>query len=87
MVTKGKIGLKEQSEVVQDTVTASLPYLHASIVLEDAFPDVVLTGTFIKRALLSGTSHVSNSFPLRRRIAEDHVYLHKLIPLVCCNYL
>ena len=87
MVTQGKIRLKKQSEVVQDTVTASLPYLHASIVLEDAFPDVVLTGTFIKRALLSGTSHVSNSFPLHRQIAEDHVYLHKLIPLVCCNYL
>ena len=87
VLNEGKMRLKDQSTVVQDTVTASFPYLHAFIVLDHAFPDGVITATFIMRALLSGTSHVSNSFTLRRRIAEDHIYLSKLVPLVRRNYL
>ena len=79
--------LKDQSVVVQDTVTALFPYLHAFIVLDHVFPDGVITATFIMRALLSGTSNVSNSFTLRHRIAEDHIYLSKLVPLVRHDYL
>ena len=87
VLNEGKMRLKDQSAVVQDTVMASFPYLHVFIVLDHAFPDGVIMATFIMRALLSGTSHVSNSFTLRRQIAEDHIYLSKLVPLVRCNYL
>ena len=87
VLNEGKMRLKDQSAVVQDTVTASFPYLHAFIVLDHAFPDGVITATFIMCTLLSGTSHVSNSFTLRHRIAEDHIYLSKLVPLVRRDYL
>ena len=79
--------LKDQSAVVQDTVTASFHYLHAFIVLDHMFPDGVIMATFIMHTLLSGTSHVSNSFTLCHQIAEDHIYLSKLSLLVCRDYL
>ena len=87
VLNEGKMRLKDQSTVVQDTVIALFPYLHAFIVLDHVFPDGVIMATFIMHTLLSGTSHVSNSFTLCCRIAEDHTYLSKLVPLVHCNYL
>ena len=80
--SSGKIKLGDQSQIIRDTIKLSLPFLHASIILEHAFPDALLTVTFIKRALLAGISHNPNTTYLRHRILNDHLYLAQMCKLV-----
>ena len=81
--SSSKIKLRDQSQIIWDMIKLSLPFLHASIILEHAFPNVLLTVTFIKRALLAGNSHNPNTTYLRHQILNDHLYLTQMCKLVC----
>ncbi|KAF8266161.1 hypothetical protein EI94DRAFT_1803486 [Lactarius quietus] len=76
-----RIKLKDQSEVIQETVMDSLAFLHASIMLEHAFPDGLQTMTFIMHTLVVGTAGHPNASALHSRILNDHVFLAKLATL------
>jgi hypothetical protein len=75
----------DQSRLIRDVITESFTFLHASIILEHAFPDPVLTGTFVMRALVSATSKDTSAASIRHRILNDHAYLAKIIALVRCS--
>ncbi|KAF8257092.1 hypothetical protein EI94DRAFT_1709625 [Lactarius quietus] len=47
----GKMQLKDQTPIIQATVTKAFSLLHASLVLKQAFPDVLLTNKFLQDAL------------------------------------
>ena len=81
--TSGKLRLTDQHQIIWDAVTDSFPFLRASIMLQDSFPDPIVTGTFILRALLSATANQPNTAHVRRRILNDHVYFAKISALVC----
>ena len=83
-ISSGKLKLTDQSQVIRDAVTDSFPFLRASIILQNVFPDPILTGTFILRALLSATDQANhpNAADVRRRILHDHVYFAKISTLV-----
>ena len=74
--------LREQTQVIRDTITASFPFLHALIIIENAFPNALLTMTFIMRALVEGISHNLDAAHIRSRVLNDHVYLAKIAQLV-----
>jgi hypothetical protein len=84
--SSGRMKLREQSQVIQDAITASFPFLHASIVVVHAFPDALLTMTFITRVLVDGISHTPNATHIRSWMLNDHVYLSKIAQLVCYAY-
>ncbi|KAN0130461.1 hypothetical protein V8E53_011724, partial [Lactarius tabidus] len=79
--SSGRMKLREQSQVIRDAIMASFPFLHASIVVVHAFPDALLTMTFITRALVDGISHTPNATHIRSRMLNDHVYLSKIAQL------
>ncbi|KAF8262615.1 hypothetical protein EI94DRAFT_1704624 [Lactarius quietus] len=76
-----RIKLKDQSEVIQETVTDSLAFLRASIMLEHVFPGGLQTMTFIMHALVAGTAGHPNASALCSRILNDHIFLAKLATL------
>jgi hypothetical protein len=75
----------DQSRLIRDVITESFTFLCASIILEHTFPDPVLTGTFVMRALVSATSKDTSAASIRHWILNDHAYLAKIIALVCCS--
>ncbi|KAN0134252.1 hypothetical protein V8E53_008024 [Lactarius tabidus] len=77
----GKLKLMDQSRLIRDIIMESFTFLRASIILEHAFPDPVLTGTFVMRALVSATSKDTSAASIRHRILNDHAYLAKIIAL------
>ncbi len=77
--------LMDQSQLIHDIITASFPFLRASIVTCHAFPDAILISTFVLRALLAATSHNPGATHVRHRVLNDHMYLAKMVILVCCT--
>ncbi|KAF8264245.1 hypothetical protein EI94DRAFT_1806062 [Lactarius quietus] len=73
-----RIKLREQSEVIQEVISDSLPFLRASIMVDYAFPDVLRTMTFLMHALIAGSAGHPSATALRNRILHDHVFLAKL---------
>ncbi|KAI9453765.1 hypothetical protein BJY52DRAFT_1189338 [Lactarius psammicola] len=73
--------LTRDPQLIRDVITASFPFLRASIVTHHAFPDAILTSTFVLRALVAATSHNPNATCIQLRIVNDHMYLAKMITL------
>jgi hypothetical protein len=84
--SSGRMKLREQGQVIRDAITASFPFLHASIVTVHAFPNALLMMTFITRALVQGISYSPNATHIRSRMLNDHVYLARIAQLVCYAY-
>ncbi|KAN0137667.1 hypothetical protein V8E53_004492 [Lactarius tabidus] len=76
-----KIKLMDQSRIIRDMITRSFPFLRASIVLENSFPDPLLTASFVMRALVTAATVDPNAVSIGRRLQDDHVYLSKMIVL------
>jgi hypothetical protein len=74
--------LWEQTQVIRDAITASFPFLRALIIIKNAFPNGLLTMTFIKRVLVDGTSYNLDATHICTRILNNHVYLAKIAQLV-----
>ena len=79
----GKIQLKDQTPIIQATDSTSFNFLHASLVLEHAFLDVMLARKFILDTLSTVALHVSNVEGVHVCIHTDHTYFKQLAALVC----
>ncbi|KAN0141478.1 hypothetical protein V8E53_000723 [Lactarius tabidus] len=53
-------------------------FLHASIMLENSYPDALLTSKFIQDALSTAALHVPNAEDVHVRILKDHPYFVKM---------
>ena len=79
---KGSLKLTNQTEIMRKAISDSFTVLHTSIVFLHAFPDVLLTATFIWQALLTATSCLPGAMEMRKRILIDHGYYMKMSILV-----
>lgn len=79
----GNIKLTDQTSIVRATITKAFGFLHASIVLENSYPDALLTSKFIQDALSTAALHVPDGEDLHVRILKDHPYFVKMSILVC----
>ncbi|KAF8259609.1 hypothetical protein EI94DRAFT_1706971 [Lactarius quietus] len=64
-----------------DTAQSSIanPYiLHSKIILENAFPDALLTTTFVWQALITATSCLPSATEIHNRVLIDHDYFLKI---------
>ena len=75
----------EQSRLIQEVIMNSFTFLCASIILQHAFPDTLLTANFVTRALVSATQKDAAATLLCRRILNNHTYQSKITILVCCS--
>ena len=85
MSSKGGIKLTEQNTFVRKAISDAFTILHTSIIFHNAFPDAVLSPTFVRQALLTATSrmpHCSGE-EIRKRILIDLEYYSKISILVC----
>lgn len=80
--SSGRMKLWEQTQVIRDAITASFPFLRALIIIKNAFPNGLLTMTFIKRVLVDGTSYNLDATHICTRILNNHVYLAKIAQLL-----
>jgi hypothetical protein len=59
-------------------------FLHASIMLENSYPDALLTSKLIQDALSTAALHVPDAEDVHVHILKDHPYFIKMAILVCC---
>ncbi|KAN0136269.1 hypothetical protein V8E53_005874 [Lactarius tabidus] len=74
----GNIKLTDQTSIVRATITKAFGFLHASIVLENSYPDALLTSKFIQDALSTAALHVPDAEDVHVRILKDHPYFVKM---------
>ena len=79
---KGSLKLTNQTEIMRKAISDSFTVLHTSIVFLHAFPDALLTATFIQQALLTATSRLPGATEIRKHILIDHGYYMKMSILV-----
>jgi hypothetical protein len=70
--------------IVRATITKVFGFLHASIVLENSYPDALLTSKFIQDALSTAALHVPDAEDVHVHILKDHPYFVKMSILVSC---
>ena len=78
----GKMKLMNQTPIVRTTINKAFDLLQASIVLENAFPDTLLTSKFIQAALTTASLLVPSAEDLHVRIMKDRDYFTKMSILV-----
>jgi hypothetical protein len=81
-LNSGRLKLTDQTSIVRKTITKSFELLHASIILEHAFPDVLLASKFIQDALSTASLHVPDADVVHIRILQDHNYFEMMSTLV-----
>ncbi|KAH9008738.1 hypothetical protein EDB85DRAFT_2163905 [Lactarius pseudohatsudake] len=72
--TSVKLRLTDQSSIVRSTITGSFSLLHASIVLENAFPETLQVARFIWDALGAASLQVRGAEDVHTRILKDSNY-------------
>ncbi|KAH8976951.1 hypothetical protein EDB86DRAFT_2838744 [Lactarius hatsudake] len=72
--TSVKLRLTDQSSIVRSTITGSFSLLHASIVLENAFPETLQVARFIWDALVVASLQVWGAEDVHARILKDSNY-------------
>ncbi|KAH9173105.1 hypothetical protein EDB89DRAFT_2229011 [Lactarius sanguifluus] len=72
--TSVKLRLTDQSSIVRSTITGSFNLLHASIVLENAFPETLQVARFIRDALSTASLRVQGAEDVHARILKDSNY-------------
>ncbi|KAH9024453.1 hypothetical protein EDB83DRAFT_2527161 [Lactarius deliciosus] len=72
--TSVKLRLTDQSSIVRSTITGSFNLLHASIVLENAFPETLQVARFIRDALSMASLRVRGAEDVHARILKDSNY-------------
>ncbi|KAH9040364.1 hypothetical protein EDB85DRAFT_2140500 [Lactarius pseudohatsudake] len=72
--TSVKLRLTDQSSIVRSTITGSFSLLHASIVLENAFPETLQVARFIRDALGAASLQVRGAEDVHARILKDSNY-------------
>ena len=79
---KGSLKLTNQNKIVRKAISDSFTVLHTSIIFLHAFPDALLSATFIQQVLLTATSRLPGATEIRKRILIDHGYYMKMSILV-----
>ena len=79
------IKLIKQNTFVQKAISDAFTVLHTSLIFDNTFLDGVLAPSFVRRALLTATSHMPNGsgLEIRKRILIDLEYYSKISLLVC----
>ncbi|KAN0131589.1 hypothetical protein V8E53_010431 [Lactarius tabidus] len=74
--SSGRIKLTDQNTIMRKAISDAFTVLHSSIIFHHAFPDAVLTATFVRQALLTVTSRMpySSGKEIRKCILIDHEY-------------
>ncbi|KAH9020988.1 hypothetical protein EDB85DRAFT_2152660 [Lactarius pseudohatsudake] len=72
--TSVKLRLTDQSSIVRSTITGSFSLLHASIVLENAFPETLQVARFIRDALGAASLQVRGAEDVHACILKDSNY-------------
>ncbi|KAH8979375.1 hypothetical protein EDB92DRAFT_1821052 [Lactarius akahatsu] len=72
--TSVKLRLTDQSSIVQSTIMGSFSLLHASIVLENAFPKTLQVARFIRDALVVASLQVWGAEDVHAHILKDSNY-------------
>ncbi|KAN0134067.1 hypothetical protein V8E53_008285 [Lactarius tabidus] len=79
----GNIKLTHQTSIVQATITKVFGFLHASIMLENSYPDTVLTSKFIQDALSTAALHIPDAEDVHVCVLKDYPYCVKMSILPC----
>ncbi|KAH9010201.1 hypothetical protein EDB83DRAFT_2322513 [Lactarius deliciosus] len=72
--TSVKLRLTDQSSIVRSTIMGSFNLLHASIVLENAFPETLQVARFIRDALSTASLRVWGAEHVHAHILKDSNY-------------
>ncbi|KAH9067676.1 hypothetical protein EDB87DRAFT_1678000 [Lactarius vividus] len=85
--TSVKLRLTDQSSIVRSTITGSFSLLHASIVLENAFPETLQVARFIRDALSAASLQVRGAENVHARILKDSNYCWQMsvLPRACIS--
>jgi hypothetical protein len=77
-----KLLLTKQRPVVHAIVQLAIEHLRASLLFNNAFPNVHVANTLTKAALLTAAVNKPGGDLFRRRLQEDPEYLSKILTLV-----
>lgn len=78
-----KIMLTLQMPLVRTVVQDAFENIRASILFEDAFPDLNLTVLFVRKNLIrAARAHLPRAVDIHRRLIRDDRYLDQLSRLV-----
>ncbi|KAH8994679.1 hypothetical protein EDB86DRAFT_3078043 [Lactarius hatsudake] len=72
--SSGKVRLMHQTPIVRATITNAFDFLHASIVLEQAFPDPLLINKFVQDALVTASLNTQGADDVHDRLLNDRLY-------------
>ncbi|KAI9447601.1 hypothetical protein H4582DRAFT_2068214 [Lactarius indigo] len=76
--SSGKVKLTDQTHIVRSTTTNAFHFLHASIILTQAFPDPSLINKFIQDALITASLHTTGADDIHVRLLNDHLYCSQM---------
>lgn len=78
-----KIMLKHQRPLIQKVIIDVIENVQASILFDNTFPDMTLSITFVRDALITAAEgYKPASDRMRQRLMEDENYFSKIAPLV-----
>ncbi len=83
----GRMKLREQNDILYKVISDSFQFLHGFLVTQNAFPDTILTRTFVFKALIGATTNNLKAIFICKRLLDDHLYAEEMCSLVCCLYL
>ncbi|KAH9069504.1 hypothetical protein EDB83DRAFT_2518271 [Lactarius deliciosus] len=79
--SSGKVKLMDQTPIVRATSTNAFDFLHASIILEQAFPDPLLINKFIQDALITASLNTPNADDVHDHLLNDRLYCSQMSTL------
>ena len=85
MSDTGRLKLTDQNLIMRKAITGAFAVLHTSIIFHHAFPDTMLTATFVRQALLTATARMphGSGMEIRKCVLIDMDYYSKISILVC----
>ena len=78
-----RLMLTVQTDFVRTVIQNSFEGVRASLLFEHAFPDTILSHTFIRDALITAAANYGSSATMMHaRLISDREYIAKIVPLV-----
>ena len=77
-----RLMLTTQTPLVQAVIKMSLGYIRTSLLFQNAFPDPILAGTFVREAVISAAANHGPAATMHTRLVQDKDYISKIVPLV-----
>ena len=75
--------LRHQRPLIRKVIIDAIENVRASVLFNNAFPDMTLSITFVREALITAVEgHRPGSDRIRQRLMQDKDYFGKIAPLV-----